>query len=255
MFYLKRYFFVLLFAFLFSFPCSSQDFSPPVMDYGDILSDSEEIALKSVIQRLTSETNFSFGIITYNEKPNYSSLLSHLKNTVGPTHFTENRFLLAVNLYSREFVLEINGYSAQSKVDNLAMNSILDKILPYFTAGDYSDGCQYFLSLTESYITGEISGQEKIARLQENSGFFVFTFFFALLTAGGVTYYFVYSMNNVREQPHAGDYLDRTAFTITQDREQFLYRNTVKTPKQSHSSGSGRGGRGGGHSGGGSRRF
>ncbi len=65
----------------------------------------------------------------------------------------------------------------------------------------------------------------------------------SLLMAGGVTYGFVKSMNNVNDQENAREYQGQPY--ISRDKEIFLYRNVVSVPRNQNTGGGGGGGRGG----------
>lgn len=239
-----------------SVQASSSFYTPPVLDYAQLLTEEEELALTREIQRISAETGMDFGVVTYNEEPFYASLLKHIKEDIGVKHFKANRYIMALNLHSREMVLEKNG-TGDLGMEDYTMNKILDSVAPQFTARNYSQGFMLFLSLTEEHLKSQSSSSPVSEDNKMSSTLLMASFFIAFLTSGGITFYFVQSMNNVREQNHASNYLNKSEFVVTHDREVFLYRNVVTTPKaQSSSSGGSRGGGSrGSPSGGGSRGF
>lgn len=228
---------------------------PPVMDYGNLLSESQEESLRVEIQRLVSETGFGFGVILYNESATYSDFLSHIKNTVAPTYFQTNRFVMALNLATREMIIEVNG-TARDKISDYQTDLILDEVAPYFTNGNYAKGLEVFLEMTETRLKGGTvaSSSPQSVNAQDSITFVAFSFGISLLIAVATTVYFVQAMNNVQEQNTATGYMDKHEFVVTVDRERFLYRNVVKIPRAQQKGGGGRSGGGGGRSSGGRSR-
>lgn len=249
----------LLLLSLVSFPSFAQDgaFSPPVLDYAQILLESEEQALAVEMARVSDVLGYQVGAILYDAPITYGNLLSEVKSGDGRTHFGENRILMTLNMQSSEMAIEANG-RGYGVLTNDQMDFILDEVAPYFTAKNYAQGLAEFVDLTEQCGLGITTEAETAwmnqGKMEEKLPIILISVVISLIIAGGVTIYFVKTMNNVQDQKGANAY--QKNHRITRDKEIFLYRNVVKVAKQQSSSGGGGGSsRGGGHSGGRSRRF
>lgn len=238
----------------------SSAYEAPILDFGDLITDSQEASLKTEINRVSQSIGYPVGAILYNQSGIYGNLLSDIKSGDGPLYFGSDRILIALNLNTREMVIDLSG-SAYTSMDDWEVDLILDEVAPYFSAGNYGAGINVFLSMTESICLGIVTEAEAERVREEHleqimpmiTGSIIFAFVFALV----VVIYFIKSMNNVKDQKNASAYVSQGGFHLTHDRETFLYRNISKVPRQQNNS-SGGGGGGGGRgsfSGGGSRGF
>lgn len=233
----------------------------PLLDFDNLIADNQEPALVAEMERVSTAIGYPVGAILYNQGGTYGTLLSEVKSGDGPVYFGTDRILILVNLNTREMAIDLNG-TAKYAMDDWETNLILDEVAPYFTNGNFLSGIQVFLSMTESTVLGIVTEAEtermRQERLEELLPTILFSILFSGITAGAVVFFFVRSMNNVKNQQNASAYEAQGGFRITHDRETYLYRNVSKVPRQQNNGGGGRGGGGGGRgsfSGGGSRGF
>lgn len=225
--------------------------TPPVMDFGNLLTASEEQELEVEIQRLVNKTGFGFGIILYDEPATYSNFLSYIKNDVGATYYQSNRFIMALNLTTREMILEVNG-TARDEISDAQSNLLVDKVAPYFSRGDYYGGMSLFLELIESHLASPSGSSSLSSTTEQKATILFFSFVMSLAVAGSTTYFFWQSMNTVRDQDSASEYLKKEKFSVTHNQERYLSRTVIRTPIQQNNPGGG--GHGGGRSSGGVSR-
>lgn len=242
-------------------PAFSLAVSPPLMDYADLLSDGQEASLVMDLNTVSETLGISVGVILYDQNISYGNLLSYVKGNDGPTHFGSNRILMCMNLQSREMVIEASG-KGNAALDDWDNDLILDEVAPYFSAENYAQGLELYLTLTESMVLGieteAEQAREKEEKMEALLPIALGGFVLALIVSIGGTMMMVSAMNNVKEQKHASNYVKQGSFHLRSDRESFLYRRVTKTPRQQNN-GAGRSGGGGGgrgsHSGGRSRGF
>lgn len=212
--------------------------SPPVMDFGNLLTASEEQELEVEIQRLVSKTGFGFGVILYDEPATYSNFLSYIKNDVGASYFQSNRFIMALNLTTREMILEVNG-TARDEISDAQSTLLVDKVAPYFSRGDYYGGMWLFLELIESHLASPSGSSSLQNTTQQKATILFFSFIMSLAVAGTTTYFFWQSMNTVRDQDSASEYLKKEKFLVTHNQERYLSRTVIRTPIQQNNHGGG----------------
>ncbi len=253
-----------LLIFVMCFPITALEaefasYSPPVLDVAELLSESQERTIVAKINVLVETHGYEIGVILLDETAYYADFISEVKYNLAPSMFGNNRFILAMNLESREMLMEING-SARDKISDNQTDLFLDVIASDFTAGRYAEGIDQFLTLIDARLSGQVSQVEedflKQQAWEEKIPLLLMPLFMSLVIATATTIYFVQKMNNVRDQAGAVAYTNNAGFQMTHDREKFLYRNVVKSrrPQNNASGGGGRGG-GGRSSGGRSRGF
>lgn len=224
-----------------------------VLDYADLLTEQEEQALTRTLLALSEQEGLQVGAVLYSDSSLPMSLLSYMKQVECPPQFGENRVVMGLNLATRDMVIEVNG-TGNSRLNDGQLDAILDKVAPYFTNSEFSTGFSVFVTETELYLNYMTSTEYIQQQNEKKTTMVLLSLFTSLLVASGVTFAFVKSMNNVRDQSDATAYVPEGGVNITHDRETFLYRRVTKIPRQ-QSSPSGGGGGGGGHSGGRGRSF
>ncbi len=256
---IKNFFFCILPFFVVLLLCPYRVEATPLLDYGDLISATEEGNLIAEMNRISENINISVGAVLYDEPIPASSVLSYVKQNVGPAEFGSNRIVLCVDLKGRDMAIEVSG-RGNSSLDDWDLNVILDEVAPYFTQGNYAKGIAVYLDLTEDMVLGIETEAEK-AKIQEEfmakfGSVMLGAFVISLIIASIVVFCMVSSMNNVKEQHNASSYLKSGSFQIQRDRSTFLYRTVTKTARQQNTGGgSGGGGGRGSHSGGQSRGF
>lgn len=217
-----------------------------LLDYANLLTESEEITLEAEMNRISSVTGYSVGAILYTEKGEYYEWLS-----INGSDF----IVLAVNMSSRQVDFNVAG-SAFSAMNDGKKDAVLDAVTPYLTKGNYKEAIQVYLGMTDSYVTGHVSEEEakrqKTAAFEAKLPFYLMTVVISFLGALGITVTFVKSMNNVQNQDTARAYQGQ--HYITMEREIFLYRTVTSVSRQQNRGGNGGGG-GSNFSGGRSRGF
>lgn len=256
---IKKFFFPFLQLFALVLLCPFTVEATPLLDYGDLISATEEGSLIAEMNRISDTLDISVGAVLYDEPIPASSVMSYVKQTVGPEEFGSNRIIMCVDLNGRDMAIEVSG-RGNSALDDWDLNVILDEVAPYFTNGDYASGLAVYLDLTEDMVLGIETEAEKGKIRAENmanlSSVMLGAFVISLVIASVVVFCMVKSMNNVKEQHNASNYLKAGSFEIRRDRATFLYRTVTKTPRQQNTDGGGGGGGGhGSHSGGQSRGF
>lgn len=243
---MKKITFLVVMVFALAVPSVATEYVPPVLDFAELLTPQEEALLVEQIRQLKTAYGYDFGVLVLDDATLSQELQNDVKYDYAPLYFQENRFVFALNMGNRRMAIEVNG-TARDEVSDNDTTAITDKAAHHFTNGNYYQGFADMLDLTEGHLDGSVDFQEKLP-------LYGISLVSALLVAAAVTWWNVKKMNNVEQQDRASGYITQAEFKITLDRETYLYRNVVKTPKQTNN-GSGRGGGGGRSSGGTSRGF
>ncbi|MFI3250571.1 MAG: TPM domain-containing protein [Eubacteriales bacterium] len=212
-----------------------------------VIYDNDELFTADQIARLmnavsTLELEYQVGVLTIDDYTG-NDFFYAVKNTYAPQYFEDDHMFLAISMDTRDVMVVTNG-SAEEYFRNTHVDALRAEITPYLTAGDvYTASYEFLVSAVEKPPFYE--GKETI--LLSSIGA-------SLLIAVGVTIFQVRGMNTIRAENAAKAYLNQSEFSVTRNRETFLYRNITKTVK-SQSSGSGGGGGGGGSRGGSAGKF
>lgn len=209
-----------------------------IYDSADLLTPEEEVALTQMFS--SADLEYEVGIYTMG---NYTgqSFFDYMKKE-SPNYFGTNRIVFAVAMDSRHVMIETNGI-AELYFRNEHTDSLRSQVSTHLSNDDVYAAATLF----SRYV---LVPPDPISVIEEKGGTLLVSFLLSLVIAAGVTYMFASKMNTVRAQDSATGYIDKDEFKLTHNREIFLYRNIIKTPRpKSNSSG---GGGGGGRSRGGS---
>lgn len=209
----------------------------PLLDYGNVFSLEEKEELVEKLLEMEEKHGYDVGVVTYDETLP-SPLLTWVKREIGSAYFGEHRLIFALNLTSREVVVEVNG-KVEALVPLSKSDHLIAQVTENLSRGNYFTASLFLLVQVEDLFSLQ-QGQDFSVR-GGASGLLWISLSIGLLVAGGVTWGFIYSMNTVRQRDSAEGYFDESKFQITSERERFLYRTVVSVPRQTQQRGGGSG--------------
>ena len=217
--------------------------SPLVMDVANLMTNTEAAALTEAAQSIQDTYGLDLVIITV---PN---LMGKTPESFADDYYDNNRYsddglLFLVDMGSRQWHISTSG-TAISLLSDRDLMDIEDRVIPYFSDGDFYGGFSRFIQILPGYLE-EDSG----------SGFsLMLSLVIGAAVAGIVILIMRGTMNTTGGQHSAASYTTENGFHLRTNQDLFLYSNISKRPRpkenssgsSTHSSSSGRshGGRGG----------
>lgn len=218
---------------------------PRLMDYADILTDSEEYELTEKLDEISERQQFDVVIVTVNDTDGKSI------TAYADDYFDYNGFgygssydgcVLVVDMGGRDWWISTSGYGITALTDagieyiGEQIEGDLSNAFYYDAFTTYADLCDDFVSEAESgspYDTGNLP-KEGYNWFMGIAVSVIIGFVIALI----ITLIMKGKLKSVRFQPGAKDYMVPGSMNVTASRDIFLYRNVSRRAKPKESSGS-----------------
>lgn len=247
-----------------AFAYSSNDIDDYVIDYVDILTDSEEELLKDKIDDIRKKYDYDIVLHTTNSF-NGKSKVSYSDDMYDSLGFSNDGMIFVINIKTRDYYTSTSG-SGIDIFDYYNLIKLHDEVKPYLSKGDYYEAFDKYLDLCVEYINephNEVpysSRNESIRDLRRilDSKTIVELVLASFLIALIVTFILKGKMNNVHMGKSANNYEVNNSFSLSTRRDQFIFKNLDKqkierySGSSHYSGGSSHHSSGSGHYGGGS---
>ena len=242
---MKKQFGILLFS-LILIVCMTTAISaasmPRLVDGADLLTDSEEITLLSMLDEISERQMLDVVIVTTNTLEGKSPM------AYADDFYDYNGYgfgasydgvLLLVSMEDRDWWISTYGYGITAFTD-YGIDCLADRFLSVLGSGYYADAFGSFAEGCDEYITLARNGKpfEIGADPCDASGAMMIAAVIGLIAAFIVTASMKGQLKSVRQQS-AGSYLKQDSMRITDSRDLYLYRNVSRVRRQTESSGGG----------------
>lgn len=206
--------------------------NPAVCDYEDLLTATEENQLQRAIDQLVDEYQFQPVIVTVDslggKSPKKYAEDFFLDGGYG---IGENRdgIVLLIAMNTRDWYIATHG-NTRDVISDSDIDDISEQIVAFLSNGNYSEAFASFLSL----IQQDYEAEETL---------WIRDLLIALVIGtviSGITLLIMRSsMNTVKKQSGASNYMANDSFDLYECRDLYLYSRTTKVRKsQNNSSGS-----------------
>lgn len=242
---MKKQFGILLFS-LILIVCMTTAISsasmPRLVDGADLLTDSEEITLLSMLDEISERQMLDVVIVTTNTLEGKSPM------AYADDFYDYNGYgfgasydgvLLLVSMEDRDWWISTCGYGITAFTD-YGIDCLADRFLSDLGNGYYADAFAVFAEGCDEYITMARNGKpfDIGAEPFDASGAMMIAVVIGLIAAFIVTASMKGQLKSVRQQS-AGSYLKQDSMRITDSRDLYLYRNVSRVRRQTESSGGG----------------
>ena len=242
---MKKQFGILLFS-LILIVCMTTAISaasmPRLVDGADLLTDSEEITLLSMLDEISERQMLDVVIVTTNTLEGKSPM------AYADDFYNYNGYgfgasydgvLLLVSMEDRDWWISTCGYGITAFTD-YGIDCLADRFLSDLGSGYYADAFGIFAEGCDEYITLARNGKpfDISAEPFDASGAMMIAVVIGLIAAFIVTASMKGQLKSVRQQS-AGSYLKQDSMRITDSRDLYLYRNVSRVRRQTESSGGG----------------
>ena len=207
-----------------------------VFDGADLLSNADEMALNEKLNSISQRHQAQLVVITVDSVGD-AYIDDFLEDTYDDMGFgygsRHDGVMLMVCMDLREYRILSNGYAGEA-IDSGVIDRISDVIVSDLSSGDYADAFSKFADQCDYYLDGYLNG-------------FPFNFGQNLLIALVVgivvglivAYTLKAQLKSVRKQERADVYVKPGSMQVSVHHDIFLYRNIVRTKKESSSSSGG----------------
>ena len=242
---MKKQFGILLFS-LILIVCMTTAISaasmPRLVDGADLLTDSEEITLLSMLDEISERQMLDVVIVTTNTLEGKSPMAYaddfYVYNGYG-FGASYDGVLLLVSMEDRDWWISTCGYGITAFTD-YGIDCLADRFLSDLGSGYYADAFGIFAEGCDEYITMARNGKpfDIGAEPFDASGALMIAVVIGLIASFIVTASMKGQLKSVRQQS-AGSYLKQDSMRITDSRDLYLYRNVSRVRRQTESSGGG----------------
>lgn len=208
-----------------------------VFDGADLLSNADEMELNEKLNRISQRHQAQLVVITVDSVGD-AYIDDFLEDTYDGMGFgygsRHDGVMLMVCMDLREYRILSNGFAGEA-IDSGVIARIGDVIVSDLSSGDYADAFSKFADQCDYYLDGYLNG-------------FPFNFGQNLLIALVVgivvglivAYTLKAQLKSVRKQERADVYVKPGSMRVSVHHDIFLYRNIIRTKKESNSGGSSR---------------
>ena len=232
--------FVLILGSCFGSAVGAESAPDLVVDAADILTDSEEKELETLLEDIRTKHGIDVVVLTLESLPAGKSAMATADDYYDYNGYGDNGMLLLLAMESRDWWFSTCG-TCISKMNVEATDALEDRIISKFSDGDYADGFETYAKFIDKYYE---SG--KIPKAPFNFvNWIIIALVVGLVTGLLVTSSMKSKLVSVKLQRDAHGYAVGGSMALEQSTERFLYSTITKTPK-ANSNSSGRSG-GGSH--------
>lgn len=209
-----------------------------VVDMADLLDNSEEAALLSMLDEISIRQELDVVVVTVNtldgKTPMDYADDFYDYNGYG---FGENRdgVLLLVSMEDRDRWISTSGYGITVFTD-AGIEYISEKFLPDLSDGNYADAFTTYAELCDEFITQARTGEPYDTNNLPKEPFNVFTSLLISLVVGILVSLIVTGkmkgkLKTVRMQPAAEEYVRNGSMLVTESSDLFLYSHVDRRAK------------------------
>jgi len=204
-----------------------------VFDQADLLRISEESELSAKLMKISKTYQTQILVATVDAVGNgdVERYLNRMYDEMGFGYGqTHDGVLLLVCMNPRECRILCNGL-AHHAIGGSGIDSILDEVVPYLSDGDYANAFEIFADECETYLDGHINGYPFQAGKK-----LAISLVIGLVTGLIVVLILRGQLKSARKQNQAHTYMKPGSMRLNVCSDIFLYRNVVRTKKETSSS-------------------
>lgn len=219
---------------------------PRLIDGADLLSDSEEDNLLEKLDDISQEYECDVIIITLEDLEDYSSsqaaaddIFDYSGYGYGSNH---DGILLLISIDERDWAISTTGNGIDVFTD-AGLDYMVDKFKPYLSDNEFYEAFDCFADLCDKFLLQAETGKPYD---KGNMPFSALEWYFIPVAIGiGAIISLIVanvmksSLNSVKPQKSAANYMRQGSMRITNQRENYLYNNITKVKVESSSSGGG----------------
>ena len=225
-----------------SVPAFAQSDMPLLVDDADLLSDGEESALLSKLEKISINQQMDIVIVTVNELYGETPR-DYADDFFDYNGYAEDGILLLVSMEDSDWYISTSGYGITAVTD-AGMEYMADQFLYDLSNGNYYDAFVIYADSCDEFISKARSGDPFDIEDLPKEDFNYITSLLVSLGIGLVVAFIITGrmkgkLKTVRQQAEAADYVRTGSMKVTQSRDLFLYKHIDRHTKSQESSSGG----------------
>lgn len=214
-----------------------------VQDLGDILTDEEEQNLLSLLDEISIRQNMDVVIVT-EDTLNGVDPQEYADDIYDTCHFgygvDKDGLLLLVDMDSGSCTISTCGYGITAFTD-AGIDYLLEDVTESFKDGKYAEGLTDYAEQCDTFITqarnGEPFDKGSLPREPLSPVWIVISLAVGIVVSAVIVGVMKSQLKTVYQQKKASDYVRPGSMRLTQQSDQFLYRNVerIEKPKENKS--------------------
>lgn len=237
--------FVMLICAAASLPAFAESDLPRLVDFADLLTDSEESALLSKLDEISERQRADIVVVTADtlggKTPEEYADDFYDYNGYGFGEYRDG-VLLLVSMEDRDWYITTIGFGITAITD-AGIDYISEKFLSDLSDGEYAEAFGTYAELCDEFFTQAKTGEPYDVGKMPKEPFNVAWSLFVALVIGIIVAVIVTGtmkgkLKTVRRQNAASSYVRNGSMNVTDSRELFLYSQVTRTerPKETSSS-------------------
>ncbi|MBP3293994.1 MAG: TPM domain-containing protein [Clostridia bacterium] len=228
--------------FVFTFSVGAADL-PLVYDEADLLTDAEESALLAELESISDEAEMDVAVALVDSIGELSAM------EYADDYFDYNGFgrgdnrdglVLLISMENSDWWISTRGDAITAFTD-AGIEYIGEKVIPYLSEGEYAAALNEFAAQCDTFIAQAKTGDPFDTHNLPKNPFNPLLALVIALIAGFIigkiyTGKLKGQLNTVRKQAAASGYVRNGSLNVTNSSDFFLYRNVVRTAKESSDS-------------------
>ena len=230
---------LLLLCLCLAVPGYAANASPRLVDNADYLTDSEETALLSKLDEISTRQGMDIVIVTMSSL-NGKDITAAADDFYDENDYHPDGILLLISDYEREWAISTAGYGITAFTD-FGQEYMTGQFLDALSEGKYAAAFDTYAELCDEFITLAKAGTPFDVNSQPKTPFHAIR---SLLVSGGIglvtalvgTGSMKGKLKTVHEQTAASQYVKPGSMNITESRELFLYRQIQRQERETKKS-------------------
>ncbi len=205
--------------------------SDKVVDYANILTDSEEQKLEEKLLDIVDEYGFDIAVVTV-ESTEGKSMTAYADDYYDYNYYGENGLMLLYNHGTNEAYITTDGKGIRAFTDN-GIAAVGKEVRPYLDNGKYSKAFEAFADTSEQYIDYYVS-KGKAYSPKNYTMIFIISLGIGLLVAAIVCFSLKSQLKTAVKQTNAKAYVRSGSRNVTYARDIYLYKKVTRRKIESN---------------------
>lgn len=211
-----------------------------IFDEAGVLDPDELSELEGLLSEIAQRKNINIAVAFVED---YSGYFETFCADFYESHFGRETdgVLLTVSFADRDWDLNTSGI-CKDAYGWRELDDFEDEVIPYLSNAEYASAVREYAEHVEKTLdnyAAELEKEDSFPWFKILLISFAVGFIIALISVGAMKG----QLKSVRAKNNANSYIKSNSLNVTGSSEIFLYRNVVKTPRQTQNSGSGGGSR------------
>ena len=212
-----------------------------VTDNASLLTAEEVLKLEAKSVAIKERYNFDVVIVTTSDTLDKSPM-DYSNDFYRSNNYHKDGIIFLISMADRDFDISTFNYGEEVFTDDYGLDYLFEKIIPYFSRGEYNEGFSTFLNHADTFLLQAKSGtpyninNKIVSTDSESEGIpkhiiMIGVIIGALIISVIAIVMMASKMNTKKPKNLAKDYVNNESIKMTDQSDLFLYKNVVKKAK------------------------